>query len=298
MYKHGEAVELKGTLSEVSDRVYARGWTFGKMRDESRVEYKITGVLEGYVVGTHVLVRGTWKEDPKWGGQIAVDSLIVERLSGSPHSIESWFEKHAPEHDTVAELVIASVLADARWETLRNEEALLELGCDEEQAKAVALEVDAYLRGLEAKKALLDKGFTEQEATRILGRYRRLTDSVLEADPYTLVHDEVVAFHRVDQIATDYYKVESSALSRICGALTAALVEAARNGSTGLGTHELCASAAAYLGLYPDRVASYYEQCRRNFVEYNGLVQLKRLARDESTIARTFAVLARRNKEE
>lgn len=298
MYKNGDVVELKGTLTDLSTRVWARGWSFGKIRAQNRVEYRITGILEGHVEGTQVTVRGVWKDDPKRGGGIALDSIMVESLSGDSFSVEAWFQKHLPEHEEVGEHVIREVLTADRWDVLADAEALVDLGCSAVEALEVAKAVSTYLASIASKKFLLSIGFTEQEANRIMARYKTGADMVLAVDPYELVHDEVVAFHRVDVVAMGYYGTTAMDETRICGALSAALLEAARNGHTGLGVHEVCVSAAEYAGVYPDTIKEALPRCLKYFVQYDGILQTRRLARDERAVARSIAALVRRNAEE
>jgi hypothetical protein len=298
-YQHGDPVEVKGVISDLNPRVWARGWTTGKLRAlATRTEYKITGILEGYITGTRVTVRGTWKEDPKYGGGIAVDAVLVDELTGDAVVVEAWFAKKLPDHFPVSYRVTAVVPIERRWEVLRSADELTALGIERDDAEKVAMEVDIYLRNLEAMKHIMAKGFTEQEANRILSEYRTQAELVLDADIYTLVHDEVVPFHRVDLIAQEQYSVERTAVPRICAGVAAALIEAARNGHTGLGVHEACVEGAKHAGLYPDIVQEVLPECMQHFKIYGDLVQLRRLANDEVSIARALHVLARRNKEE
>lgn len=298
-YQHGDPVEIKGVISDLNPRVWARGWTTGKLRAlATRTEYKITGILEGYVAGTRVTVRGIWKEDPKYGGSIAVDAVLVDELTGDAVVVESWFAKKLPDYFPVSYRVTAHVPADRRWEVLRSADELMAIGIEKEDAEKVAAEVDQYLRDLEAMKHIMAKGFTEQEASRILSEYRTQAELVMEADIYTFVHDEVVPFHRVDLVAQEQYGVERSAVPRICASVAAALIDAARNGHTGLGIHEACEEGAKHAGLYPDIVREVLPECMQHFRIYGELIQLRRLARDEANIARALHVLAQRNREE
>lgn len=299
-YNHGDPVEIKGVISDLNPRVWARGWTTGKLRAlATRIEYKITGILEGYVTGTRVTVRGTWKEDPKYGGSIAVDAVLVDELTGDAVVVESWFAKKLPDYFHVAVKVIDMAAAARRWEILRSSEELqYHIALDKDSADKVAGEVDLYLKNLEAMKHIMAKGFTEQEANRILSEYRTQAELVMSADIYTLVHDEVVPFHRVDVIAQEHYDAERTSTPRVCAAVAAALLEAARNGHTGLGIHEACEEGAKHAGLYPDAVSEVLPECMQYFRQYGDLLQLRRLAQDEANIARALHVLARRNREE
>lgn len=298
-YQHGDPIEVKGVITDLNPRVWARGWTTGKLRAlATRTEYKITGILEGYVPGTRVTVRGTWKEDPKYGGGIAVDAVLVDELTGAAVVVEAWFQKKLEDYAHVAACVVSLVPVERRWEVLRSSEELQALGVAADEAEKVAIEVDLYLRNLEAMKHIMAKGFTEQEANRILVEYRTQAELVMEADIYTFVHDEVVPFHRVDLIAQEHYGVERTSATRICAGVAAALIEAARNGHTGLGVHEACVEGAKHAGLYPDIVQEVLPECMQHFRIYDDLLQLRRLASDEASIARALIVLAQRNREE
>lgn len=277
---HATEVELRGVLDTISNRFYTGGWGWGTLYTDQGI-VRITGALEGHVAGTSLVVRGAYK-DTAYGRQLDCSSIMVDAVSGNLEVIRSWLRRYCPEVDEDLIVRICKPLKlDARWPLLVDAHALVRAGLGEELAAALAASAANYLLMIELKKGLMEKGFTDQEADRLLLHYRDDVNAVLEADCFRATIERVVAFHRIDLVLGQGHPRNHA--RRLQAAMVQALVGAMRNGHTARLPTGVYREAAELAGVYPETVKAV--DIPREVIAYEGLLQLRSVAYCEQDIA-------------
>lgn len=321
-FADGQTVELKGILSEVSSRSWAGGWSHGTLRTIEDGEIKITGILEGQVRGSCLLVRGTYIEDAKWGPQIKCSSILVDSVSNDVYVITAWAEQtfkpsdddeNLPEGVTVAALVagIATICEDyedeERWATLCSE-VQLRVYFESRVAALVSKRANSYIKGIEAKRDLMNLGFTAREAEKIYKFYGLTSVPDWRREPYEVVISDVLGFARADAVvdALEDLDVSPTDVKRLIAAMLQALRSAARNGHTALPEHAMIKEAADIAGVYPEAVQRAIPHLvivgaltiqKPDLAKFEDMFQLPDTARNEDVIARWVVAAARETAE-
>ncbi len=281
----GGAVELRGILMTLSNRFYTGGWGYGQLQTERHEIVKITGNLEGHVVGTSLIVRGEYK-DGKFGRELACSSIMVDSVSGELNVVHAWARKHCKKYEKTVLMVMRGVPAEERWEALVDVKRLMRAPMSEDDALAIANAAVTYLASIQTKRALMEKGFTDAEADRLYGRYKEKAVSVIDEDPYRSVLERVLPFGRVDAVVSARFARNDP--QRLRAAQVQALVGLLRDGHTCASRFSMQQLAADIAGLYPEEIIRV--GVPRAIVEFeDGDVQLKKLARQETAIARWVA---------
>lgn len=281
----GQEVELRGILEVISNRFYVGGWGYGTLATD-RGNIKITGTLEGHVVGTSIVVRGAFKDTP-YGNQLDCSSIIVDSVSGDMTVIAAWARKNCKEH--LADIVRVTKYQghNERWTFLCDPEMLVAAGIGDEEARSIAGAARSYLKLIETKKGLMEKGFTDREATVLCKAHGELVLEIFEADPYGIVIDRILAFSRIDVVVNGRFPRNDK--RRLHAALVQALVAAARNGHTAMPPKGAMKEAAEIAGVYVDALQG--AGLPKQIVIYGANLQLKTTAWAEQDIA-TWAIEA------
>lgn len=279
VFELGQEVELRGVLDSISSRFYSGGWGFGVLYTD-RGLIKITGTLEGHVKGTSLVVRGVFK-DSNYGQQLECSSIVVDQVSGELTVIRSWARKHVKDLESEVVNYARPVPVDARWVALCNRDKLEAFGFDVEQAREIATKAKTYLILIETKKDLMNLGFTDAEAEKLLTAYKTKALMVLSEDPYAAVIERVLPFTRIDTVVDG--KFARNDTRRLHAAQVQSLVSGHRDGHMAKAPEAVVKEAAQLAGLYPDAV----RMCGvpSEIKEYEGLWQLRSAYYSEADIA-------------
>lgn len=276
----GQEVELRGILESISNRFYSGGWGFGTLQTEQGL-VKITGTLEGHVAGTSLVVRGSYK-DSNYGLQLDCTSIVVDSVSGDMHVIRSWVRKACKDHESEVVRVTRMLDAAERWPLLANAKELERAGLAEDVARLVGSLAKAYLKLIETKKGLMELGFTDHEAEAMCAAYGETVMQVLADEPYSIVLDRILAFHRVDAVVAG--RVPRNHPPRLQAALVQALAGGLRNGHTAMSPKGAQQEAAEIAGVYLDAMLRI-EIPKKQITTYDGKLQLRPTAWAEADIA-------------
>lgn len=275
----GQEVELRGVLDSLSSRFYSGGWGFGTILTEHGA-VKITGTLEGHVVGTSIAIRGTYKTTA-YGQQVDCSSIVVDAVGGEIHVIRAWARKYCQELETEVVRVCRVQKPEDRWAVLTNVEQLQAAGFSEEQARVVALNAKTYLLIIEMKRELMQRGFSDREAQKMLDAYGpEDVFVILEEDPFGIVIDRVLPFSRIDAVAAN---VPRGDRRRLHAAQVQTLVGQMRNGHTALRPRAVMKEAAEIAGVYPDKIQAVGYP--REIVDRGDFWQLASTAEVEEQVA-------------
>jgi hypothetical protein len=252
-------------------------------------QVKITGALEGHVAGTSVVVRGAFKETA-YGKQLDCSSIVVDSVSGELTVIRSWARKVCAEF---AEDIVALMRAkpiDERWAALCDPVQLVCRSIGEDEAKTIARYAKNYLALIVAKKGLMEKGFTDNEAEKLCARYGGYVEQKVEEDPYGIVIDRTLGFNRVDVVVNG--RIVRNDPRRLGAAMVQALKAAGSNGHTAATAAWVQKEAAAMAGVYVEAVRS--TKLPAEIVASETVLQLRGVASAEISIAKWIAAAARR----
>lgn len=278
----GVEVELRGILEKISNRFW-NGWGFGELSTDQGL-IKITGALEGHVAGTSLIVRGSYKES-NYGRQLDCSAIVVDSVSGDINVIRAWVRKAFPDSPEIEVQVMRLCRfldRTERWDILVDAARLRKEGFSAEEAAKVSLHAQGYLRFIELKKGLMEKGFTDREAEHMWECYGEEVLEVLEQDPYSFVIDRIIAFNRIDSVVSERFPRNDE--QRLRAAMVQALVGGLKNGHTALEPLAVMAEAAELTGVYVDAVRQV-EPPWGTIVQFEGKMQLRAAARAEENIA-------------
>jgi hypothetical protein len=295
----GQPVELKGVIAEISPRFWSNGWGWCVLRLKDEEEIKVTGTLEGHSEGSYVTVRGTYKVDPKYGRKIEASVVLVESLSHDPAAIYGWLTRTFPKDKAMARGLADDLERfEDRWKALTDDATLAAIGVSEALRARIVEKATEYLVTLEHLRFLLELGFEDREAGRVVKRYGIATKDVVTADVYTLVHDGVVSFARVDTVAQHGQGMTTGGLPRLAAAVSATLAYAAQEGHTAMPESALIEEAAELAGVYPQQVAKVFDAIKARLRPHGRKWQTRWLAKAEQDIANIVWALATRENED
>lgn len=280
MQTHAGEVELRGVLDSISNRFYTGGWGWGTLYTDQGI-IRITGSLEGHVVGTSLVVRGGYK-DTAYGRQLDCSSIRVDSISGNLEVIRAWLRKYCKDADeeTVVELC-RPLRLEQRWPLLTDKDALETAGLSAEEAVRISSAAELYMVMIALKRGLMEKGFSDHEADKLATRYGEDINVILEADCYRPVIEQVISFNRMDVVIGA--EMPRNHPRRLQAAMVQALVRSMRNGHTAQVPRAVYKEAAEMADVYIDAVESAEKP--REIVVYNDRLQLRSIAYAEQAIA-------------
>ena len=284
-----QVVELRGVLESVSARFWS-GWGFATLQSEDGRLVKITGTLEGHVAGSSVLVRGVYVES-RYGRQLDCSSIAVDSVSGELAVIRGWARRSVKglEHDVVTRM--RRIAIKDRWAVLSSEALLIDAGFACDDAKKIAEAARGYLLFIEAKRGLMERGFTDKESAALWTRYDESVLQVVDQDPYLPVLEGVLGFARVDVVLGGPFPRTHE--RRLHAAQVAAVLSVQRLGHTATLPSAMVKEAAQLAGVYTDAVERSGRPTRY-VARFDHYVQLKSTAHAEADIAAWIGEATRR----
>lgn len=275
-----QEVELRGILESISNRFWG-GWGYGTLLTADRGTIKIVGALEGHVSGTSVIVRGSYKQS-NYGRQLDCSSIVVDSVSGELSVVRSWARKALKDAESDVVWIARQVPVAERWAFLADFDKLLAAGVESELAHRIATLAKSYLLLIEAKKGLMQQGFTDKEAETLCSAYGEKVMKQLEEDPYGIVIDRNLSFGRVDTVVGG--RIVRNDRRRLHAAVVQALVSTMRNGHTAAAPAAIMKEAAEMASVYPDAIIAVGHPVSQVAL-YDGKLQLRVASWAEQDVA-------------
>ena len=204
---HNEsAEEFSGEITDISKKFWNSGWGFATVvLDKTGDAVKVVGALEGYGVGMRISFTGCWVENPKFGMQIEVQS-IVRDLPETPSGVARWLEEVLPQIGPQRAMeCVRRFGVPGIWKTIETEPIKLQEipGITAERVDDI---IEAYAkfkstRDLEIK--LFNLGLERKEMPGVIREFGPEAPETLGANPYELYFRSGFTFNRTDIIGNN-----------------------------------------------------------------------------------------------
>lgn len=200
------AESFSGEISDVSSKFWGNGWGFGKViLDDTKVAAKVVGPLSGYRVGMRISFSGVWVNNPKYGAQIEIQS-IVQDLPNTARGVVRWLQSVLPQIGPKrAQECIDMFGVPGIWKTIEeNPEYLTDIpGITEDRVVAI---VDAYndlCYTRDSEIELFNLGLDKKEMPGVLHDLGQTAAHLIRENPYVLYFSAGFTFSRTDRIGGD-----------------------------------------------------------------------------------------------
>jgi exodeoxyribonuclease V alpha subunit len=240
---------LRGTVTRIF--YSSAGFSAGKLRPAGKHgEVSFAGKVFVDKVGEVVHLRGKWKNDPKWGRQFAVESLVYDEALDAA-GLAAWLESTAKGIGHVRALRVAEQFGSDFAAALRD--------IPDEVARIAQVPLEVITR-LASEWALRDEynvlatklaawGLTEHQIRTLYDQFQGSTVKVLEADPYQITRYVTgFGFRKADEIAQKI-GVSKSHPGRLAAGIVHAVEEGLDSGHTCLSQSGLTDAAGKLLAL-------------------------------------------------
>lgn len=200
-----EETVIRGIVDRVTYRNPQNGYSVLKVvPSDSPEPVTVVGSCGDAAVGTHVVIRGSFKDHPKFGRQFTVSSLTETRPS-SPEGLKKYLGSGLVKGigEKTAERIV-DAFGEATVEVILREPERVAKIAGVGKAKASALhEVLTFEEDTrETKRFLLEHNIPRGLADKLMREFKQSTVEVVSKDPYVLARSmRGVGFATADAIA-------------------------------------------------------------------------------------------------
>lgn len=289
-------VEIQGVLDCM--RFWKDGFGVASLiADDGREDNVITikGNFPELRPGLTYHIVGIWKDDPRWGRQLAVVSIQMIKPS-TEQGVERYL-MFGP-FPNIGPSRAAAIVQRWGMETFRvmdSPDAVTQLdsihGITAERAEKIVTEWQTHKGEASSLVNLYRFGLTQWQVGRLLARYGTGASQVLQENPYQVIGEiDRFGFKTVDAIAARV-GIPTDDVRRARAAVIYLLDNAAQDGHTYLPKDELCgADSAVELGVSPSVLATGLDRNAAITIE-GDRVYLNRMHAAERTLAHSIWAL-------
>lgn len=228
---------LKGEVTTISSKFWQEGWGYGTVRAlqsigwlEKDAEIKITGPLQGLVVGDHLTATGDFVED-RYGVSFKCKSIMKDDPR-TAHSAKRWLNDYLPQIGPQRSTELVKHFGDGIWDVIEKDPFAMTAvkGITRERVAEIITAWNVHKTNREKHIALYAMGLTQSEA-RLVDK-TDLTLEEIQAAPFFLYHTiPSMTFRRCDLLANNAQGDPQEPL-RLAAAAVQAAQEAASDGHT------------------------------------------------------------------
>lgn len=290
-----EHATVQGTVDRITYRNPDNGYTVMQVVvDDSYERITVVGTSPHAAVGSHVMIKGHFIVHPKFGKQLAIES-ITETPPSSPEGIERYLSSG---------LIVGIGKKTA-------ERLVKELGTGALEAIKTDPDKVAKISGVGKKKAeLLHQALTQQSefdqilrflvehrisptlSAKIYERFKHKTVEIIQNDPYILAREiRGIGFHTADTIALNLGVLPASP-QRLKAGIYFALSAASDEGHCYLSRQSLLERGRTLLGIEnTEDLGEHIDDLLREgvLVALDGGLFLRHFDRAEDAVARFIA---------
>lgn len=252
----GESATVVGELEFVSKSYDGWFWaTLVTIQGGKKVPIKVTGNLEGFRKGSHVVVTGTWNEHPKYGRQIKVDSVVYETPS-TEEGVLSWLQEHLPQVGPVRSKEMVKKFGTDLWDVIENDPTRIVdeiAGITQERVNELVVQYQRYKHTREQQTALYASGYTQKEASTIVRSFQAQA-AATGARPHFLYLLGLLSFSRAEFIGARVGVPSDDKLRMRASVLEYATQESGSSGHTVFDEETLLSGASDLIG-FADPIA-------------------------------------------
>lgn len=250
---------LVGTIDRFTFRTDGGTFAVARFRpDGGGPSVTIVGELGQLAEGQGVRIRGRRSMHPKFGEQIAVES-VEAALPTTREGLVAYLSSSVIQGvgPATAEKIVDALGLDALDRIQESPEVLREVpGLGEKKSEEIAKALEAHREVQQVMVFLRTYGLGPALAARVVDRLGAGASALIQADPYRLVEDvQGVGFTTADRLAMQL-GIEADAPVRLRAALLHELTEASRDGHCFLPENELLESASRRLSSTPEILAT------------------------------------------
>jgi len=195
--------EFSGEIVQISSRFWANGWGHAVVRlDSTKDTARVVGSLEGHRVGMRVSFTGSWVNNPRFGAQIEVVSIVCD-LPVDHRGVSQWIMDVLPQIGPVrAAECVNRFGIPGLWEAIESDPVKLCVipGITEDRAKEISNAYALFKANKDRDVELFDLGLEKKEITRLAARHTDLLPYIKE-NPYKLYYNDGFSFPRACVIA-------------------------------------------------------------------------------------------------
>jgi len=241
-------VTVRGELIDISPRFWREGWGIGKIRtsDSKPKTIKITGILEGFTVGMHLVIEGAYKSSD-YGEELCIGSIMVEEPN-SAAGITQWLISRIPHIGPARAKAIADSFGDKLWGVLDTSPEELEMisGITKGRVKEIVVAWGKYKAELEKYGAYYKLGLSPKEAVE--AEEMGIAASAIALDPFMLcLKIKWISFTRNLLIAARCGAPKDTE-SKFIAAVVHVLHQASQDGHTGVDDEYVETQVSALIG--------------------------------------------------
>lgn len=283
---------LQGEITSISSKFWQEGWGYGTARAiqaldwlEKGGEIKITGPLQGLVVGDSITATGEFVED-RYGVSFKCKS-VMKADPRTAHSAKRWLNENLPQIGPQRSLELVKRFGDGIWDIIEQDPyRMTEVpGITPDRVKQIVAAWDLHKASREKHVALYAMGLTQREAKLV--DKTDLTLEEIQAAPFFLYHTiPSMTFRRCDLIC-DTAQGDPQEVLRLAAAAVQAVQDAASEGHTGMYEQDLI-HAACGIGEISQAAAEHGLTCAIQcdyLVMDDGMIMLPHLRDAEIHIA-------------
>lgn len=280
---------LRGEVKRITYRNPENGYCVMQLLSDEGEQVTVVGTSHDARVGSHLLMRGSYKSHPKFGNQFSASS-IQETPPSTKDGLISYLRKDVKGIG----LKTAQRLVDAFGTEVitiinTSPERIADVpGIGRRKAEALVKSYAERREFREVRQFFLERDLSPGLVSRILQRYKGQAVEIIRKDPFRLAYEmKGVGFLKADEIARSIGLKEDSP-QRLKAGLFYALEKASDDGHCFLPREELMLKARFLLGLAEEHNLEPFlaELVSESYVEIReDAIYLSYLARAEDFVA-------------